>query len=69
LVPRATLHDKIKKKVNETLGRPTELSTEEEEMMVERLILLGKWGFPMTTKDLCLLVKAYLILGQDNSTT
>jgi hypothetical protein len=36
------------------------LSTEEEEMIVERLVLLGEWGFPMTTKDLCLLVKAYL---------
>jgi hypothetical protein len=50
----------VKENVKETLGRPTELSTEEEEMIVERLVLLGEWGFPMTTKDLCLLVKAYL---------
>ncbi len=42
------------------MGSPTELSTEEEEMIMERLVLLGEWGFRMTTKDLCLLVKAYL---------
>jgi hypothetical protein len=36
------------------------LSEEEEELIEERLVLLSEWGFPLTTKDLCHLIKAYL---------
>jgi transposase-like protein len=59
-VPRATLHDRVKENVKETLGRPTVLSNEEESMITERLLLMGEWGFPLTCKDLRLLIKAYL---------
>jgi hypothetical protein len=36
------------------------LSAEEEEIIVERLMLLGEWGFPLTTHDLKQVIKAYL---------
>jgi len=42
------------------VGRPTELTEEEEAIIEERLILLSTWGFPLNSKDLCHLVKEYL---------
>jgi len=36
------------------------LSEEEEEVLVSRLILMAKWGFPINAKDTRKLVKAYL---------
>ena len=36
------------------------LSAEEEEIFVERLMLMGNWGFPLTTQDICHLIKGYL---------
>lgn len=59
-IPKTTLHDRIKGKAGQKLGRPTELSMEEEEIMVQRLIIMGQWGFPLTTKDLIHMVKEYL---------
>ncbi len=59
-VPKATLSNRLTKLTTGQLGRPTELSKEEEEIMVERLIMLGDWGFPLSCKDLCYLIKAYL---------
>jgi Holliday junction resolvase RusA-like endonuclease len=32
----------------------------EETILVERLLVLGEWGFPLTRRDVCNLVKIYL---------
>jgi len=45
-VPKATLSNRVNEQVKETLGRPTELTKEEEAILVERLMILGEWGFP-----------------------
>jgi hypothetical protein len=58
-VPKTTLFDRLKS-ASDKVGRPTILTAEEEEIIVERLIILGEWGFPLTTNDLKQLVKAYL---------
>ena len=47
-------------KVTDKLGRPTVLSDEEERILVERLIVMGEWGFPLTSHNLRHLIKAYL---------
>ena len=59
-VPITTLFDRVKEKVSETSGRPTDLSKLEETILVERLLVLGEWGFPLTRRDLCNLIKIYL---------
>ena len=52
-VPRSTLKDRLAERIKEEkAGRPTVLSVEEELILVERLILHGEWGFPLT--PLCL---------------
>jgi transposase-like protein len=66
-VPKATLSNRINQLVQDQLGRPTELKKEEEEIIVERLMMMGDWGFPLTCKDLCLLIKSYLD-GQGRTT-
>jgi hypothetical protein len=58
-VPKTTLFDRLKT-TTDKVGRPTILTAEEEEIIVQRLIILGEWGFPLTTNDLKQLVKAYL---------
>ena len=59
-VPRSTLHDRATDSVKETLGRPTQLSPQEESIIVERAILMGEWGFPLVRRELRELVKGYL---------
>ena len=59
-VPKSTLQDRVSNKHSNIHGRPTVLSKEEEEMMVLRLGILAKWGYPMTETDLRFFVKAYL---------
>ena len=59
-VPKATLCDKVGGKAQGNIGRPTVLSVEEEAVLVQRLIVMGEWGYPLTPKDLCMLVKDYL---------
>lgn len=58
-VPKATLCDHVHKQLK-SVGRPTVLSADEERIIVQRLIYLGIWGFPITPKDLSMLVKDYL---------
>ena len=57
-VPRSALHDRVKGNVEDTLGRPTVLSSDEEALFEERLLLSGEWGFPLTWKQLRHLIKA-----------
>lgn len=41
-------------------GRPTQLTDAEERVLVERAMLLGEWGFPLTFRDFRELVRSYL---------
>jgi DDE superfamily endonuclease/helix-turn-helix, Psq domain len=59
-VPRTTLGDRVAGRTKLDPGRPTQLSNEEEKILVERAMLLGSWGFPLTFRDFRELVKAYL---------
>lgn len=59
-VPKTTLHDRLRGKAGDNLGRPTELSEEEEEQLEEVLVELGTWGFPLTAKDLTHFIMEYL---------
>ena len=59
-VPKSTIKDHLVEGHGDTIGRPTVLTEEEEVLIVERVMLLGDWGFPMTPRDLCHFVKAYL---------
>jgi len=59
-VPRVTMMDRLSERRGSRLGKPTELSAEEEDYMVERLVLMGTWGFPIIKKELTLMVKRYL---------
>ncbi len=43
-VPKTTIQDRLTRKSNNMLGRPTEL-TVEESIIVERLLVTGMWGF------------------------
>ncbi|XP_013189286.1 uncharacterized protein LOC106142869 [Amyelois transitella] len=59
-VPPATVQRKVRCKHMNKVGRPTVFSNEDENIIVEALILCGKWGFPITAFDLTLIVKQYL---------
>ena len=59
-VPKTTLYDRLSGKSKPQLGRPTELTAEEEEIIVDRLLLMGDWRFPLTNRDLRVLIKEYL---------
>lgn len=60
-IPRSTLKDMIGERVtHDTAGRPPVLSKEEEELIVERLIIHGEWGFPLSSTDLRHVIKDYL---------
>jgi hypothetical protein len=51
-VKRSTLHDIIRGKVAEEVGRPTVLDKEDEKIILERLLLMSERGFPMTCTEL-----------------
>lgn len=59
-VPKTTLIDRIAERYGPKLGHPIVLTAEEETIIVERLIVLGEWGFPFNSHDLTHLVKNYL---------
>lgn len=59
-VPRTTLQRRAKGESSDQLGGPTVLSVDEEKEIVDRLLLFGEWGFPLTTLDLRNMVKTYL---------
>jgi len=58
-VPRTTLQDRLNG-AGDKDGRPTALSVAEEAEIVGMVKLLGIWGFPFTSTDLCHFVKSYL---------
>lgn len=59
-IPKSTLQRKIKNKHMKKVGRPTELDSEEEIKLVDGLIILADWGYPVSHLELRLLVKSYL---------
>jgi hypothetical protein len=65
-VPRVTLLDKLKgTHKSGGAGRPTVLSNEEEEVLVEMLVLLGRFNYPLTKRHLRDMVKNYLDRHRD----
>jgi len=42
------------------LGRSTVLTKEEVEFPVERILVMGEWGFPHGKRDLTNIIKDYL---------
>ena len=59
-VPRTTLMDRIHKRTSDKLGRPCELTEDEENLLAGRIKLMGDWGFPLTMIDVRKLVQDYL---------
>jgi transposase-like protein len=58
-VKRSTLHDIVRGKVAEEVGRPNVLDKEEEKIIVYRLLLMSEVGFLMTCTEVRHLIKAY----------
>ena len=58
-VPKTTLENRVKGKSTDELGRPKVLSPDEENVLVERLMLLGDWGFPLTNNDFRHIIKVW----------
>lgn len=59
-IPKSTLHDRIKNKTFKKHGGQPRLSSEEEKMIAKGITTFSEWGFPMTRRDIRLLVKSYL---------
>lgn len=59
-VPKSTLNDRIHLGASSQVGRPRELSDDEEQLLVSRILLLGDWGFPVDRKDVTHIIKALL---------
>jgi hypothetical protein len=65
-VPRITLVDKLQgtHKTGQ-VGRPTVLNKVEEEVLVEVLVLMGQYNYPVTKRHLRDMVKSYLDKHRD----
>lgn len=59
-VPFGTLFNKLKGKHTGSIGHPTALSRDEEAALVENIILVSSWGYPLALEDVRHLVKVYL---------
>ena len=59
-VPKSTLHDRLKETHGKDHGRPTVLSSDEEDYLCEMVKQCADWGFPFTEKDLQKFVMVYL---------
>jgi hypothetical protein len=59
-VPFATLRDRVAGTSGGDVGRPTELMKEEEAIIVDRVILMGTWEFPLSRQDLSHIIKRYM---------
>ena len=42
------------------MGRPTVLTMEEENVIVQKMMVMGDWGFPMRPLDVRMLVSEFL---------
>lgn len=60
-LPKSTLHDKFKGKQFYTKsGRPTVLSEKDEKDIVSGLLISAEWGYPLTQRDVKVVVKGFL---------
>jgi hypothetical protein len=59
---RSTGSPRLAGRRGDKLRRSTVLSKEEEEFLVERILVMGEWDFPLGKKDLTHIVKDYLDL-------
>ncbi|KAK4315437.1 hypothetical protein Pmani_013354 [Petrolisthes manimaculis] len=57
---KSTLHDAVTRKHIKPSGGQTVLTSEEEDTVVENLLTLSQWGFPLDSFELRLLIKQYL---------
>ena len=57
---RQTLANKLAGKHDQKPGRPCALSEPEEQHLAKRLVQMADWGFPCTSMDVRMIVKAYL---------
>ncbi|KAK3894534.1 hypothetical protein Pcinc_001690 [Petrolisthes cinctipes] len=57
---KSTLHDAVTRKHIKHSGGQTVLTIEEEARVVENLLTLSQWGFPLDSFELRLLIKQYL---------
>ncbi|XP_039291350.1 uncharacterized protein LOC120353005 [Nilaparvata lugens] len=56
----ATLSRKMRGMHLKNVGRPCVLSAEDEKVLTQGLVVASEWGFPLTTFDLRLIIKAHL---------
>jgi hypothetical protein len=60
-VPRVTLLNKISgKHKTGMVGRPTSLTMVEEHALVDLLVLMGEYNYPISKRDLRDMIKTYL---------
>ena len=59
-IARGTLQNKVAGTHGEKPGHPTVLTEVEENCIVQHLVRLADWGFPMDNTDLCVFIKTYL---------
>ncbi|XP_066943531.1 uncharacterized protein [Macrobrachium rosenbergii] len=57
---KSTLHDAVTRKHIKKSGGQTILTNEEEAIIVDHLLTLSQWGFPLDMSDLRVLIKMYL---------
>jgi len=59
-IPATVLYRRVTKPSTMRIGGQTVLNSEEEELLVQKLICCGNWGYPLTDLDLRMIVKGYL---------
>lgn len=59
-IPKSTIARKVKQKNMNDPGHPTALTQKDENIIVEKIIQAGKWGFPFSRLDIQRIVKAHL---------
>ncbi len=57
--PETILVDRLAGRRGDKLGRSTVLSRDEEEFLVEGILVMGEWGFPLGKRDLTHIIKDY----------
>ena len=59
-IPVGTLNNRIHNKHSKSVGRPTVLSSKEEDELISLINVCGEWGFPVSTYDVRMFVKYYM---------
>lgn len=59
-IPRCSINRAITGKNSGKVGRPFVLNETDQNILVKCICSAGEWGFPLTTYDIRLIIKAYL---------